>query len=117
MNRSNFRWTCLVALLLTRPAAAAPVEPVVAEVETQPLRAQVGRVVQAMELAGAPLAAQQRQALEKAARADDAASKVQAALDPLCVAVVHVNPESRVKVAQGPAEKTLVQHGWSVFLV
>jgi hypothetical protein len=38
-------------------------------------------------------------------------------LDPLCLAFVNVNPESRVKVARGPAKAQLVEQGWSVFLI
>ena len=44
-------------------------------------------------------------------------AKIQAVLDPLCLASVSINPESRVKVSLGPAAAELVQHGWRVFLV
>lgn len=37
--------------------------------------------------------------------------------DPLCIAVVTLNPESRVKVAEGPVKKDLMQQGWRTFLV
>ena len=117
MNRRTCRWTWIVVLSVSAAAHAAPVEPVVEDVDAQPLRAQAARVVQAMELAGAPASADVRRAVENAGDGAKAAADIQAALDPLCLAVVHVNPESRVKVAQGPAEKALVQHGWSVFLV
>ena len=107
-----------VAFFLASRSIAAPVEPVVTDVEAQPLKAQAARVAQALELAGAPLDAATRRALD-AAGGDDAktAAAVQEALDPLCLAVVEINPESRVKVAEGPAAKTLHQHGWRVFLV
>lgn len=103
---------------LVAPAADAP--PVVEGIEVQPLKAQTARVVQALELLGAPLAEPQREALEQAwgNRGDRAAvERAQVALDPLCLAVVTINPESRVKVAEGPALKELVQDGWRVFLV
>jgi hypothetical protein len=50
---------------------------------------------------------------------DDAAAvkAVQTALDPLCLAGITINPESRVKAARGAASAKLHQHGWSVFLV
>ncbi len=51
---------------------------------------------------------------------DDSAAaveKIQEVLDPLCLAGVSVNPESRVKVQTGPAAKELVEQGWRVFLV
>ena len=93
-------------------------EPVVSDVEPQPLAAQVARVVQALKLAGAPLDEERARALDAAAAdPSKAAAAVQEALDPLCLAVISVNPESRVKVAEGPAEKMLFQHGWRVFLV
>ena len=99
-------------------ARAAAVQPVVEGVEAQPLKAQVQRVVQALELAGAPVDGAKRKALAGLEGDDEkVAAAVQDALDPLCVAVVEINPESRVKVAEGPAEKGLAQHGWTVFLV
>ena len=38
-------------------------------------------------------------------------------LDARCLAGVNINPESRVKVARGPAAAELVEQGWRVFLV
>ena len=78
----------------------------------------MARVVQALKQAGAPLDEARQHALDAAA-ADPAkaAQSVQEALDPLCLAAVTINPESRVKVAAGPAAKKLVQNGWRVFLV
>lgn len=114
------------ALLLTLIAVGCvgtvQAEPLakVSGVDAQPLKAQAERVAQALELLGAPLTGEQRKALDAAlAEADPvaAASAVQAVLDPLCLVGVNINPESRVKVAVGPAPKTLVQHGWRVFLV
>ena len=43
--------------------------------------------------------------------------ELQQVLDAHCVASVHINPESRVKVVPGPAPKQLVQGGWRSFLV
>jgi hypothetical protein len=89
-------------------------------VELQPLAAQVERVVQALELAGSPLSQDQQAALREAtAESEPAAAveKIQAVLDPLCIAGVSVNPESRVKVQAGPAAKELIEQGWRVFLM
>jgi len=33
---------------------------------------------------------------------------IQEALDPLCVAIVEINPESRLKASNGPVAKRLV---------
>ena len=94
--------------------------PLVAGVEQQPLKAQVMRVVQALELLGNPLPADRQAALRKALETSDAAQsieQIQAVLDPLCLVGVNINPESRVKVAAGPAPLRLVEQGWCVFLV
>ena len=42
---------------------------------------------------------------------------IQEVLDRHCLIGISINPESRVKSAQGPAAPHLVQNGWSVFLV
>ncbi len=94
--------------------------PLVSGVELQPLAAQVERVRQALNVLGVPLRKEQIGALEAAANVKDereGVKQIQAALDPLCLVSVTINPESRVKAAVGPASKTLVQQGWSVFLV
>ncbi|HEY1600171.1 MAG TPA: CehA/McbA family metallohydrolase [Pirellulales bacterium] len=108
-----------VVALATAVSAVEPL-PLVSGVELQPVRAQVDRVAQALELAGAPLTPEQQQSLKTAYAEQDAEkslAEIQSVLDPLCLAGVTINPESRVKVAAGQAEKNLVQHGWRVFLV
>jgi hypothetical protein len=111
----------VVCFYFAGPAALSAQElPIVRNVELQPLAAQVERAAQALELAGSPLTADQRQALKTAlAEAEPAAAveKIQGVLDPLCLAGVSVNPESRVKVQAGPAAKELIEQGWRVFLV
>src|SRR5262249_59045009 len=42
---------------------------------------------------------------------------LQDAVDRLCLIGVKINPESRVKAVQGPAQPSLVQNGWRAFLV
>lgn len=94
--------------------------PVVADVEAQPLKAQAKRIVQALEFVGQPLSADQHGRLQKALRETDdakATAAIQKVFDSLCLAGVNINPESRVKVARGPAEAELVEQGWTVFLV
>lgn len=109
----------LVGLLLTSPTRADEL-PIVTSVEAQPLQAQVKRVVEALDFLGQPLTEPQQKALNAALAEKDATAAVkaiQAALDPLCLAGVNINPESRVKAGTGPAAAKLVQHGWTVFLV
>lgn len=106
-----------VALLL---AGAVAAQEQVVEVELQPLSASVARVVQALELLGEPLPAEELAALEAAGGAADeraGVAAIQQILDRHCLAFVHINPESRVRVAPGPVPKRLAQHGWRSFLV
>ena len=106
-NLSWNRWTGIVVALLAGMAQGAEL-PVVRGVELQPLAAQVKRVAQALELLGSPLSREQSVALDKAVanpNADQAVEQIQKVLDPLCLAGVNINPESRVKVAEGPAAK------------
>jgi hypothetical protein len=94
--------------------------PVVAEVSAQPLTAQVRRLIEAMEFLGEPLPSEVIQRLEKSAAGTDEAAvvrEIQTILDPLCLAVVEINPESRVKSQAGPAPRELAQNGWRNFLV
>lgn len=92
----------------------------VADVELQSLAASAARVVEALELLGAPLPAVERAAPEAASGAEEprrGAQAIQEVLDRHCLAFVHSNPESRVKVAEGPAPERLAQNGWRSFLV
>lgn len=110
--------TSRIALALT--LLSLPLVSVRAQVEAQPLVAQVQRVVEALDLLGEPLPATTRAALNKAMQAGDDTAVVRdlcATLDPLCLARVHINPESRVKAARGAAAAQLVEGGWRSFLV
>lgn len=97
-------------------AQEVPVVPV----EAQPLGAQAKRLVQALDYLGQPLSESEKANIETAiGNADEGAAvaAIQATLDPHCLAVVNINPESRVKVARGPVAATLVEQGWTAFLV
>ena len=88
-------------------AAMLPAQelPKVEKVEAQPLVAQVGRVVQAMDYLGAPISAADKQRLQAAMEQLDstrAVAQIQYVLDRYCLFDVFINPESRVKVDQGP---------------
>jgi hypothetical protein len=88
--------------------------------ELQPLRAQIRRVVEALDYVGAPLAGAQRTTVEGALaenNAELAVAKLHAALAPRTLFRVNINPEMRVKVAAGDAKPELVEGGWSTFLV
>ena len=123
MNTNNHSSRILRVVVAGAALAAACVTaqdvPQIA-VEAQPLVAQSKRLDQALDYLGEPLSKEAKEALAGAASdtdGDAAVAAIQKALDPLCLAVVNINPESRVKVARGPAEADLVEQGWSVFLV
>ena len=99
-------------------APAAPL-PVVTGVELQPLIAQVKRVTEALDYLGAPLSEKESRALEAAGalKEAEAVEAIQTVLDAHCLVGVDINPEMRVKVAQGPAPPELVEKGWRTFLV
>jgi hypothetical protein len=113
MMRLSLSLFGLLAIAFAAPAADPP--PIV-DVEGQPLAANAERLVKALDFLGAPLPADATKALAKAI-ADKDAKKVQEILDKHVLFVVDINPESRVKVARGPAEAKLQQAGFTVVLV
>ena len=124
-TRRHLSFSIVLGVLLTSwlgaPAPASGDElPVATKAPMQPLLTQVGRLVEALDYLGSPLPKETRELLGQAGKEtnDDAAlALVQKALDPLCLVGVHINPESRVKVTQGPASAKLHEQGWSQFLV
>ncbi len=110
----------ILGLMTSIPTSHADELPKVADVDFQPLCAQVRRVAQALEMLGQPLSAEETTRIDAAIDAGDERAGVkvfQEVLDPKCLVGVNVNPESRVKSLQGPATPWLHQNGWSVFLV
>ncbi|MFO0907872.1 MAG: hypothetical protein U0794_05840 [Isosphaeraceae bacterium] len=114
-------WSVWLTLgVLMTASTRADELPKVADVEFQPLSAQVRRVVEALDYLGQPLSRDDRARLDRALASDNtdsALKQIQDVLDLYCLIGVEINPESRVKAAQGPATPRLVQHGWRVFLV
>lgn len=112
---------CLLTLMVPIPSRLAADElVVVTDVERQPLEASVRRLEEAIRIAGAPFSDSLRAELQKAEKIEDdieAIRRIQTLLDPLCLAGVTINPESRVRVLQGPAEAELSEQGWRAFLV
>lgn len=86
------------------------------EVEGQPLAQNIARTVQGLESIGQPLDPKLLQQLRPAITAEDAA-RLQKLIDPLVLAHVHINPESRVKVQRGQQAARLQQSGHTAFLV
>jgi len=119
---------CLVFLIslgflatdVTKSLAAEIVLPIVRDVEQQPLVAATERLVQALQFAGSPLTKEESAAIDTAIRETEkqkALEGIQQVLDKHVLALVTINPESRVSVAEGPAKKQLVQEGWTTFLI
>ncbi len=102
-----------------KPQKTPPL-PLVESVAAQPLLAQVQRLAEALDYLGSPLPPRTKARLAKAAAEADetkAVQMVQEALDPYCLLAVNINPESRVKIAPGPASPALIEQGWRQFLV
>ncbi|MEX2261557.1 MAG: CehA/McbA family metallohydrolase [Bryobacteraceae bacterium] len=109
----------LVVALLVSASVRGEELPIVAVVEYQPLAAQVVRVLDALDMLGDPLPKADSDELRKLAASGGATAieRIQKLLDKHCLVGVHINPESRVKVQQGPARAELVEQGWRTFLV
>ena len=96
----------MVLLLLTVPAFAEPVE-------YQPFAAQIGRLMEALDLLGAPLPAAETAELKSSTSVE----RMQEILDRHVLVAVEINPESRVKATEGTATPELEQQGWRIFLI
>ena len=112
----------LVLLILAwiHPAAATDPLPIIEGVAPQPFAAQADRVSEALRFLGRPLSPQQIMALDEAIHQSDeskVAKDIQQILDPLTLAYVTINPESRVKAKSGMAPPRLLQNGWTVYLI
>jgi len=110
-----------VILFGQHPASHAhPAEKKAVETDAQPLLAQAMRLKEALAFLGSSLSKDDEKrlsALKDQAMTAATAGQVQRILDPYCLAIVNINPESRVKVTRGAAAAKLVQDGWVSFLV
>ena len=103
----------ILCFALMASALLADELPMVTNVELQPLAAQVQRVADALEMTGEPLPAAERAELGRAKTVQE----IQKILDRHCLVGININPESRVKVQEGPAKAELMEQGWRSFLV
>ena len=108
--------TSLLSTLLLCIATMDAKAHLVADIEIQPLAAQVQRVIEALNYLGEPIPTETGAMLDKALKLGDV-QEVQRLMDARCLYVVSINPEMRVKVAQGAVKPELVQNGWRQFLV
>jgi hypothetical protein len=89
-------------------------------VSLQPFAQQVRQVETTLAYLGQPLSADDHEAVNQAvADADEAAAvvRLEQTLDKYTLAIVEINPESRVKVQPGAAKPELVEAGTRIFLV
>ena len=115
--RASLLATAFLAAFSLHAAAALPI---VSEVGFQPFVAQARRLIEATDYLGTPFSPADKAALDAAMNSTDAKAavvKLQETLDRYALFGVHINPEMRVKVAQGAAEPVLTQDGWRQFLV
>lgn len=121
MNRLSANRVGFLSLILVAAGTLNSAElTVVEKVESQPLWAQARRVMEALEFLGNPLPEATKSSLQNVADKGDGAALVKAiqeAFDPHCLLGISINPESRVKVAQGSAAAQLVEQGWRQFLI
>ncbi|MBX3442636.1 MAG: CehA/McbA family metallohydrolase [Planctomyces sp.] len=121
----RLRFLPAVAAALPLLIAAADFLPaaeleIVRTVEPQPLEAATERLIQALEYVGSPLPEEQAAALRETfqnADGREAVSEAQRILDQHVLAMVTINPESRVSAVEGPVRKELLQQGWRTFLI
>ena len=110
---------CMLLLTFTSVGFADELG-LVTEVEFQPLASATQRLIEALDYLGSPLSEDDLTAIKKALVSEDrkqAVIDIQKILDSYCLVGVNINPESRVKVKEGPAKKELMQQGWRTFLV
>jgi hypothetical protein len=110
----------MVVVLVVSASAFAQELVRVNRVDLQPLAAQATMLIEALDYLGSPLSITDKSALESALSSRNPAETIggiQKVFDKLCLMEIHINPESRVRVEQGPALPELSEQGWRTFLV
>src|SRR5881394_1011714 len=113
-------WAFVLCSVVSSMAMAGDPLPMVSKVAAQPLAAHVKQLIEALDYLGNPLPEVTKNKLTFALSEPNSLKQIeliQQILDPLCIVGVTINPESRVKVAMGPAAPELMQSGWRQFLV
>ena len=101
----------MILCLLSRTGISAE-----ESVEGQPLAANAARLIEALEFLGQPLPSRTIDRLQ-AAIADQNSVAIQQHLDSKVLAVVRINPESRVKLERGKAPAQINQNGYTAVLI
>ena len=101
-------------------ATPEPPHPTLRPIALQPLAQHVRQLETALAYLGQPLPAADHAAINEAIADEDEAAavkRIEAVLDRHVLFEVEINPESRVRVAQGAARPELVEQGSRLFLV
>ena len=107
-------------LLLAAPKGLTPVIASAETVPLQPFALQIRQIENALDYLGEPLPLPEQQRINQAVANPDEATairKIEQILDQHTLAIVEINPESRVKVSPGPAKPELIEQGTRLFLV
>ena len=121
-SNRQFHLICITCILLLTFTSVGFTDElgIITEVEFQPLASATQRLIEALDYLGSPLSEDDLSAIENALVSNDnkqAIADIQKTLDSYCLTGVNINPESRVKVKEGPVNKELMQQGWRTFLV
>ena len=109
-----------IIILFSSQVPRAQQLPIVNNVDLQPFKAQIERLIQAKDFLGEPFTVETKRKISQALKLEnesEAISIAQQILDAQCLIDVQINPESRVKAKVGPADRILVEKGWRNFLV
>ncbi len=83
----------------------------VTDARMQPLKVNLGRLLQGLDYIGQPLPYAREEVMPRDL------IDLQKLIDPLCLASVTINPESRVSADPGAARPILVDDGWVCYLI
>lgn len=120
MVRTRSVYLCVAFLVGSASSIGAEDLYLVRDVEPQPLLSHALRLSEALSFLGSHLTDEDKarlDALRDEPHTEVLVETIQQILDPYCLALMHINPEMRVKVHRGPAQAELMQNGWSTFLV
>ena len=110
----------LLKLLNLTQITLAQSLPKVKNLDIQPFKAQINRLIQAKDFLGEPFTEATKSKIELAFKQKNEAKaniQVQQIIDLQCLIDIQINPESRVKVEEGPANPVLIENGWRNYLV
>ena len=110
----------LLKLLNLTQITLAQSLPIVKNLDIQPFKAQINRLIQAKDFLGEPFTEATKSKIELAFKQKNEAKaniQVQQIIDLQCLIDIQINPESRVKVEEGPANPVLIENGWRNYLV